>query len=140
MSEAYFSPSLGCFIPYQWKYDGTYNEKTWPEDAVEATEIDTTKYWKVNPPEGKKLGSIDGRPAWVDLPPQSKDELIKIAEGKKESLISSAMSSIAFIQLKLQAGRALSDMEKTKLYEVIDYIDALSSVDATMAPNIVWPE
>ncbi|EPY4672981.1 tail fiber assembly protein [Klebsiella pneumoniae] len=140
MSEAYFSPSLGCFIPYQWKYDGTYNEKTWPEDAVEATEIDTTKYWKVNPPEGKKLGSIDGRPAWVDLPPQSKDELIKIAEGKKESLISSAMSSIAFIQLKLQAGRSLSDVDERKLNATIDYIDALSSVDTTMAPDIVWPE
>ncbi|HEE3613170.1 TPA: tail fiber assembly protein [Klebsiella pneumoniae] len=140
MIAAYFSPSLSCFIPSQWKDDGTYNKNTWPVDAIEATEIELSKYWKVSPPEGKKLGSVDGRPAWVDLPAPSKDEIITMAEEKKSALISSAMSSISFIQLKLQAGRSLSDVDERKLNATIDYIDALSSVDTTMAPDIVWPE
>lgn len=63
-----------------------------------------------------------------------------MAEEKKSALISSAMSSISFIQLKLQAGRSLSDVDERKLNATIDYIDALSSVDTTMAPDIVWPE
>ncbi|WP_425537877.1 tail fiber assembly protein, partial [Klebsiella variicola] len=30
--------------------------------------------------------------------------------------------------------------DEGKLNATIDYIDALSSVDTTMAPDIVWPE
>ncbi|HCM6589748.1 TPA: tail fiber assembly protein [Klebsiella quasipneumoniae] len=140
MTKAYFSPSLSCFIPSKWKDDGTYNKNTWPVDAVEATELEILKYWKVNPPQGKKLGNVEGRPAWVDLPSPSKEEIITKAEEKKTVLISLAMNSISLIQLKLQAGRVLSDVEKVKLNATIDYIDALSSIDTTTAPDIVWPE
>lgn len=55
MIAAYFSPSLSCFIPSQWKDDGTYNKNTWPVDAIEATEIELSKYWKVSPLKEKNL-------------------------------------------------------------------------------------
>ena len=49
------------------------------------------------------------------------------------------MQSISIIQLKLQAGRALSDAEKNKLNATLDYIDAVTATDTATAPDINWP-
>ena len=49
------------------------------------------------------------------------------------------MQSISIIQLKLQAGRALSDAEKNKLNMTLDYIDAVTATDTATAPDINWP-
>lgn len=49
------------------------------------------------------------------------------------------MQSISVIQLKLQAGRALSDAEKNKLNATLDYIDAVTVTDIATAPDINWP-
>ncbi|MFX4313398.1 tail fiber assembly protein [Enterobacter sp. 63] len=57
-----------------------------------------------------------------------------------QQLIDSAMSSISVIQLKLQAGRTLTEAEKTKLNTVLDYIDAVNTVDTSTAPDITLPE
>lgn len=140
MTTAYFSPSLNAFIPAEWKTDGTYPESKWPVDAVEATDDETAEFWKRNPPAGMILGDQSGRPAWIKLPEPTQDELIASAVIKRDSLIASSMRSINFIQLKLQAGRTLSEAEDNKLNTVIDYIDALSAVDLNSAPNIDWPE
>ncbi|AUO63867.1 phage tail protein [Citrobacter freundii complex sp. CFNIH2] len=61
------------------------------------------------------------------------------AELQRQQLISSAMQSISIIQLKLQAGRALSDAEKNKLNMTLDYIDAVTATDTATAPDINWP-
>ncbi|EII7071270.1 tail fiber assembly protein, partial [Escherichia coli] len=37
------------------------------------------------------------------------------------------------------AGRKLTDDEKTRLNAVLDYIDAVTAVDADAAPDINWP-
>ncbi|HIE8862976.1 TPA: tail fiber assembly protein [Klebsiella quasipneumoniae subsp. similipneumoniae] len=140
MTKAYFSPSLNAFIPAEWKTDGTYPENKWPADAVAATEEEILMFWKINPPSGMALGNECGRPAWLKLPEKTKQELIAAAENKRDSLISTSMQSISFIQLKLQAGRQLSEPEKNKLNNVIDYIDALSAVETGTAPDIDWPE
>lgn len=51
---------------------------TWPNDAVELTADEKEIYWQQQPPEGKKLGSDENnRPAWVDLPALSLDDLEK---------------------------------------------------------------
>lgn len=62
----YFSPtSLGF---YSEKIKSKYTKaKSWPADAVPMTEVEVTTYWNQSPPEGKKLGVIDGRPSWVDI-------------------------------------------------------------------------
>ncbi|EFO0655468.1 phage tail protein [Escherichia coli] len=78
-------------------------------------------------------------------PERSHDELVADAEQKKQSLIDTAMASISFIQLKLQAGRNLTQAETTRLNTVMDYIDELNALDFTgIADNIdvdaiVWP-
>ncbi len=77
--RAYFIPSVPTFIPESWKSDGTYTEENWPSDAVLLTEEETGEYWMVAPPDGKKLGVIDGKPAWVDIPLPPNSELRKAA-------------------------------------------------------------
>lgn len=140
MTKAYFSPSLNAFIPAEWKTDGTYTESKWPADAIEATDEEASTFWKNNPPSGMALGSESGRPAWIKLPEPTKEELITTAENNRNLLISTSLQSISFIQLKLQAGRQLSESEENKLNTVIDYIDALSAVETNTAPDIDWPE
>ncbi len=75
------------------------------------------------------------------LPPErSHDELVADAEQKKQSLIDAAMVNISVIQLKLQAGRKLTQAETTRLNTVLDYIDAVTATDTSTAPDVIWPE
>lgn len=75
------------------------------------------------------------------LPPErSHDELVADAEQKKQSLIDAAMVNISVIQLKLQAGRKLTQAETTRLNAVLDYIDAVTATDTSTAPDVIWPE
>lgn len=76
---------------------------------------------------------------WVtDTEAQQADAIAK-AELQRQQLISVAMQSISVIQLKLQAGRALSDAEKNKLNVTFDYIDAVTAANTATAPDINWP-
>lgn len=69
----YYSKNLNGFIPELFKEDGTYTDDTWPSDAVLLTEDEISKYFKVTPPVGKKLGEKKGRPVWEDLPQKEID-------------------------------------------------------------------
>ncbi|ASG49969.1 TPA: tail fiber assembly protein [Enterobacter cloacae] len=73
-------------------------------------------------------------------PERSHDELVADAEQKKQSLINAAMVNISVIQLKLQAGRKLTQAETTRLNAVLDYIDAVMATDTSTAPDVIWPE
>ncbi|MDU9496524.1 tail fiber assembly protein [Escherichia coli] len=73
-------------------------------------------------------------------PERSHDELVVDAEQKKQSLIDAAMVNISVIQLKLQAGRKLTQEETTRLNVVLDYIDAVTATDTSTAPDVIWPE
>ncbi len=73
-------------------------------------------------------------------PERSHDELVADAEQKKQSLIDAAMVNISVIQLKLQAGRKLTQAETTRLNAVLDYIDAVTATDTSTAPDVIWPE
>lgn len=112
---------------------------TWPDDAVE---VDDNIYleFTAEPPEGKmRIAGEDGLPVWGDLTPPTREEMIKAAEQQQQQLIDSAMQSVSVIQLKLQAGRTLTGAEKAKLNAVLDYIDAVTAVNTTNAPDIDWP-
>lgn len=74
--QVYFSSSKLSFIPASWKTDGTYTDETWPSDAVLLTDDEQDIYWLNNPPEGKQLGSLDGRPVWVDIPSPPNEVLL----------------------------------------------------------------
>ena len=65
---------------------------------------------------------------------------VEAAETQRRSLIDTAMASVSLIQLKLRAGRKLTDAETVKLNAVLDYIDAVTATDISTAPDINWPK
>ncbi|MBA7745197.1 tail fiber assembly protein (plasmid) [Enterobacter roggenkampii] len=128
-------------------YNATFYEDykragTWPADGIEISDEDAIRFNGSNEPTGKMLDYQNGSFCWVDRPaPElTKEQLIAIAEGKRESLIDQAMQSISVIQLKLQAGRKLTTAETEKLNNTLDYIDAVTATDTSTAPEVNWPE
>ncbi|HBZ9266466.1 TPA: tail fiber assembly protein [Citrobacter freundii] len=139
--RAYFIPSVPTFIHESWKHDGTYTEENWPSDAILLTEEETNAYWMIPPPKGQKLGVVKGKPAWVDIPPPTQEELIQYAEREKKRLINVAND---FINSKQWPGKAaigrLKGNELVQYNLWLDYLDSLESTDASTAPDIDWPE
>lgn len=123
-------------------YDDYKLAGTWPADGIEVSDEDAITFNGSNEPTGKMLDYQNGTLCWVDrpAPEMTKEQLIAIAEGKRESLIDQAMQSISVIQLKLQAGRKLTTAETEKLNNTLDYIDAVTAIDTATAPDINWPE
>lgn len=105
-----------------------------PRDVVEIT-VGLWEELLEGMSNGKVIVFEKGMPALSD----PIVDYVAIAEDKKTRLINSALQSINVIQLKLQAGRELSEYEKTKLDETLDYIEKIESIDTSSAPNIAWP-
>ncbi len=81
---------------------------------------------------------VDGA-KWVTDTEAQHNAAVDAAEALRQSLIDAAMASISLIQLKLQAGRKLTQAETTRLNAVLDYIDAVTATDTSTAPDIEWP-
>ncbi|HBD1528573.1 tail fiber assembly protein [Escherichia coli] len=77
---------------------------------------------------------------WVTDTEAQHSSAVEAAEAQRQSLIDAAMASISLIQLKLQAGRKLTQAETTRLNAVLDYIDAVEATDTSTAPDVIWPE
>ncbi|HFD3209958.1 TPA: tail fiber assembly protein [Escherichia coli] len=77
---------------------------------------------------------------WVTDTEAQHGAAVEAAEAKRQSLIDAAMASISLIQLKLRAGRKLTQAETTRLNAVLDYIDAVEATDTSSAPDVIWPE
>ncbi|HAP2464568.1 TPA: tail fiber assembly protein, partial [Escherichia coli] len=77
---------------------------------------------------------------WVTDTEAQHGAAVEAAEAQRQSLIDAAMASISLIQLKLQAGRKLTQAETTRLNAVLDYIDAVTATDTNTAPDVIWPE
>ncbi len=77
---------------------------------------------------------------WVTDTEAQHNAAVEAAEALRQSLIDAAMASISLIQLKLQAGRKLTQTESTRLNIVLDYIDAVTVTDTNTAPDVLWPE
>ena len=77
---------------------------------------------------------------WVTDTEAQHGAAVEAAEAQRQSLINAAMASIGLIQLKLHAGRNLTQAETARLNAVLDYIDAVTETDTSTAPDIEWPE
>ncbi|EFH8539049.1 tail fiber assembly protein [Escherichia coli] len=77
---------------------------------------------------------------WVTDTEAQHSAAVDVAEAQRQSLIDAAMASISLIQLKLQAGRQLTQAEITRLNAVLDYIDTVTATDTSTAPDVIWPE
>lgn len=76
---------------------------------------------------------------WVTDTEAQHSAAVDAAEAQRQSLIDAAMASISLIQLKLQAGRNLTQAETDRLNAALDYIDAVTATDTSTAPDIEWP-
>ncbi|ELL3257287.1 tail fiber assembly protein [Escherichia coli] len=77
---------------------------------------------------------------WVTDTEAQHSAAVGAAEAQRQSLIDNAMASISLIQLKLQAGRNLTQAETARLNAALDYIDAVTATDTSTAPDVIWPE
>lgn len=75
----------------------------------------------------------------IPEPVKSHAELVAQAEAEKRARIDAATSRIVVWQTKLLMGRKLTDTESASLNAWMDYIDAVTAIDTSTAPDINWP-
>ncbi|HCB1432775.1 TPA: tail fiber assembly protein [Citrobacter braakii] len=76
----------------------------------------------------------------IQKPEKSHDELVAEASAEKRGRIDAATSKIVVWQTKLLMGRKLTDSESASLNGLMDYIDAVTAIDTSTAPDIEWPK
>lgn len=140
MNRYSFSPSRLAF--YANELCETYYKPadSWPDDATDIDDSIADKYMILTPPVGKMLGVVDGKPAWVDIPPPTHEELVAGAEAEKQRRIGQANDYMHSRQWpgKAAIGRLKGD-ELAQYNLWLDYLDALEAIDASDAPDINWP-
>jgi len=156
MEAVYFIPSVPTFIPAAWRKDGTYNEDTFPKDAVLLEDSVAQEYWKATPPPGKTLGaSPEGQPIWIDIPviPLTPDEIAEQLRQRKASVRAERDnllrtvydSGTQMIRRELET-EPLDPVYATKLLakrtELHAYARLLQAVpeQAGFPDSVVWPE
>lgn len=135
--KALFSPALMAFIPVCMADDGSYLPEI-ADNLVAITDEELATFWRQTPPVGKTLGVASGRPAWVDLPPLTQDELVASANAKKGQLKAVADSEIGWRQDAVDGGYA-QENEVTELAAWKKYRVLLMRINTLKAPNIEWP-
>lgn len=136
--DYYFSADRGGFISAAFKDDGTYTAQTWPADAVPCTDNEVETYRGQQAPDGKVLGSKKGRPAWIDTPKPTNEELIMLAESRKQALMVDATAAIAPLQDAVDLDMATPE-EEALLKEWKKYRVLLNRVDTSSGAAVVWP-
>lgn len=109
---------------------------TWPDDLIEVSRDDFIEYGG-NPPEGKtRAPGPDNKPAWLTIPLDFVEQAT--AENKRRTDEANNYINEQQWPSKLMLGR-LSDDEKLLFNKWLDYLDALKEIDASGAPDILWP-
>ncbi|KFB98595.1 hypothetical protein GTGU_04479 [Trabulsiella guamensis ATCC 49490] len=129
-----FSPSNCAFYANTLKETYYAPANDWPSDAFEVSD-DVTNEFTAQPPNGKKLGVVDGLPVWIDVPPPTQEELTAENELIKCRLRTVADAEIAWRQDAVETGIA-SGEETAVLAEWKKYRVLLMRVD-TAKPE--WP-
>lgn len=139
ITEKYlFCGANNSFYPLSMKSDYEV-AGSWPDSGV-IVEADVFLEFSGNPEQGKVRGaSADGRPAWIELPPKTKEECVFIADAEKANRLDAASKEIIIWQTKLLMGRKLTMEETSALNSWVDYIDSVNQVDTGLAPEINWP-
>ncbi|EOU7021202.1 tail fiber assembly protein [Escherichia coli] len=139
MEKIFFSAATLGFYPESLK-QSYENGSGWPDDAVEVTVADWLEY-AGSQPVGKRIGANEhGYPAWENVPPPTRDEIIKQAEQKKQRFIDAANNYINSKQWPGKAAIGRLKGEELAQYNLwLDYLDALELVDTSGTPDIEWP-
>lgn len=111
--------------------------ESWPNDATEITQ-DIYDQYTCAAPTSKIIGTESGHPCWIDVPPCSDEENIKIADNTKLALMAVANNAITPLQDAIDLDMA-NQAETVLLTAWRRYRVMLSRVDTSVAPNIDWP-
>lgn len=127
----YFSQTTNGF------YSDEINGDEIPDDAVEITD---EKWMELL--NGQGVGKViaaneTGYPVLLDPPPLTKDELIALAEAKRQQLLDAANVITADWRTELALG-IISDEDKAKLTDWMLYIKEIKTTDIT-ASDFKWP-
>lgn len=132
----FFSPSTVSFYP-EAMLDDYRDAGTLPDDLV-SVESKVFAEFSGTPPDGKVRGVLKGKPAWVDIPPLSAEELIQQAEETKQRLIDEASQKTQLWQTQLMLD-IITDEDKTSLKEWMLYVQEVQAVDPSLGAGVVWP-
>ncbi|MGP4184563.1 tail fiber assembly protein [Escherichia coli] len=138
MMEFLWSPANLSFFPESLIQE--YIDAGWDlSDAVAISDTVRAEYGGVWP-QGKILSSVNGMPAWADIPPPTHEEQIAAAELEKQQLIDRVNEYINSKQWPGKAAIGRLKGEELAQYNLwLDYLDALEMVDISSAPDIEWP-
>lgn len=137
MENYIYSASQNMILPVSLKQIYV-DAGTWPEDGT-AISDEVAGEFMGQYPQGKTLShDKDGQPCWADIPPLPKEQQIAEAEEKKAFLISEVESETSMLRAKLALKR-IKPAEEALLIAWLDYLDELEAVDASTAPDIIWP-
>ena len=132
-----FSPTTLGFYPSEMK-DEYQRYGNLPADVIEVSDSVRDKYNFVVP-DGKQLGCKNGRPAWVDIPPLTREERIVAAEQVRQQLLAHADITMLDWRTELMLGE-ISDANKATLSAWLAYKNDVKSVDVTIDPeHVSWP-
>lgn len=110
-----------------------------PEGATEISIEVYSEFAGIAWPEGKTLGAdSSGMPAWVDAPPPTHEEEVEAAEQHRQQLLLKADEVTADWRVELMLGD-ISEEDKEKLSEWMNYKKQVKAVDTSTAPDITWP-
>lgn len=139
MEKYLYNPKNNAFYPYALQ-DEYMAAGSWPTSGVDVDESVFAEFSGEHPAGKLRIAGEDGYPAWGDIPPQTHEEQVAIADAEKQSLIDRANE---YINSKQYPGKAamgrLKDTENERYNLWLDYLDALEVVDTSSAPNIEWP-
>lgn len=139
MNKYSFSAAMNAFYENSLRETFYVPSKAWPEDAEDISDEIADIYMTYEIPLGKKLGSDGGLPAWVDIPPLGREELIAATEQEQQRLLSYADSVMLDWRTELMLGE-ISDADRVKLSAWLAYKNDVKSVDSTTDPEHVnWP-
>ncbi|PSH16002.1 phage tail protein [Yersinia pseudotuberculosis] len=116
MSTYFYSHTNNSFYPADL-IESYQQAGTWPEDGIEVTD-DVFIMYSGTPPEGKVRGTVDGMPAWVNIPapPElTSDELAATARSYRDAFITATDSMM--VSDYCLGDTQLTEAQRTELME-----------------------
>ncbi|WP_312384878.1 tail fiber assembly protein [Atlantibacter subterraneus] len=133
-----YSPAKNSFYPDDLL--SIYEDAgTLPNDLTPVSEA-VFREFTATPAIGKmRVAGSDGLPAWGDIPPPTREELIATAEHTRQQLLAHADAVMLDWRTELMLGE-ISDANRSELSAWLAYKNEVKAVDVITDPeNVNWP-
>ncbi|QBX80168.1 tail fiber assembly protein [Citrobacter tructae] len=138
MNKYLYDAKTNSFYPTSLE-DAYRSTEMWPATGIEVDEEEFLQFQ--TPPAGKvRVAGIDGHPAWGDIPPPARSELIARMEVERLRLMNAADFAMADWRTELALGE-ISDDDKAKLSAWMAYKRQVKAVsaDEAITDDFEWP-